>query len=183
MFPLISVKQKIQPKGEKIMFCKKCGKEIADKSTFCSVCGAKQVTIYTKEFDGNLLNETQLLDTINEWFAANPNVGNVSCHFEIKNTFGLLANNHKLKSFKIQYELFDRPNQYRYFIKTIRKIALVRMNNEKILEKWKSKNPQVTVVKWIGGSNSRGKMGNVIIGGLGAINRMSIFMCGKIKKQ
>ena len=42
------------------MFCKNCGANIADKSTFCSVCGAKQDNINLVKTDINASTDEEI---------------------------------------------------------------------------------------------------------------------------
>ena len=165
------------------MICKTCKKEIENGTKFCPHCGAKQTVIYTKVFENKSLGSKKIMDEINLWLAANPNVANVKCQLTTKVGFGFLVNHFKLKKVVLQYELFSGNNTMQYAITKKEKFRFVRTDVSKMVEKWKTQNPQASVVNWSGGTCSRGDRTSVALWGFGANNKMTAFILYKSPKN
>ncbi len=165
------------------MYCAKCGHQVNENDTFCPACGAKQVTTYTMCFTRNGLSEQAFIANINQWLYENPRIANVSCHFETDTSFGFMANQYKLNQFVIEYELFEHDNQNQYFLAKEENMALYHKNVRAYMEKWKQEHPQITVVNWSGGVHSRGSTGSLLLGGIGARNRMNVYIFMKYPRQ
>ena len=165
------------------MICKKCGKEIADGSSFCSLCGAKQIETYTKVFTRNGLSEKDFIDNINKWFQSNPKVANVKGTFDTDTSVGLLANKYQLNTFTVEYELFNNNNQNQYALVKEECYNIVSKKTKDYIEEWKKSHPNVKVVNWQGGTHSRGQTGTFLIGGFGAANRLNVYILFKFPRK
>ena len=165
------------------MYCIKCGHFIDEKDSFCPVCGAKQAATYTMCFSRNGLNEQEFIANINHWLQANPKIANVKGIFDTNTSFGVMANQYKLNQFVIEYELFTNDNQNQYCLVKEENIALYQKNVKAYMEKWKQEHPQITVVNWSGGVHSRGHVGSILLGGVGAANRLNVYIFMKYPRQ
>lgn len=165
------------------MFCKNCGKELNQGSIFCSACGVKQTNIYTKVFTRNGLSEKDFINSINAWLAANPKIANVKCKFESDTSFGLLANKNQLNSFSVEYELYENNNLNQYALVKEECYNIMTKKVKDYVEEWKISHPNLKLVNWQGGTHSRGKAGNVLIGGLGAANRLNVYIFYKFARK
>ena len=161
------------------MNCKKCGKEIEPGSGFCPSCSTKQAARYSHSFIRKGMSEKEFIAQINAWFEENPRVANVSGKFTTRLGFGILANTYKLKSLDIEYELFSSNNKNIYGVHKIKRFNVYKMNLEKLIEGWKNEVSGRSVVTWKGGTNSRGQTGSLLLGGIGARNRMTAFVLYK----
>ena len=165
------------------MNCKKCGREISENDTYCPGCGAKQVMTYREVFDRRGLSEKDFIGNINKWFQWHPKAANIKCTYHLKDSYGLFVNKYKLQQFVIEYELFENDNENQYGLVKMEKYALVKKSLEKCVAEWQSTHPQVQVVNWQGGTNSRGSSGSLLLGGLGASNRMTAFIFFKFPRK
>ena len=158
------------------MTCIKCGKEIVDNCTFCPICGEKQVKKYRKRFERKGVSEADFINEINAWLCANPRVANLQCKWNCRTGFGILTNKHVLETFDVEYELFERANTNRYCLVKEERFSWYAKKSKTCVENFKKNHPQATVVDWVGGTHSRGKIGCVLLGGIGAINRMNAYI-------
>lgn len=158
------------------MNCMHCGKEITDNSTFCSVCGAKQTRIYREEFTRGRQSERVFLEKINAWFQQHPKATNIRVYFTTGTAFGLLVNRTCLKNFVIEYELSGEEDSYEYALVRKVKVGLLPRKIKKYVARWEKKNPQMEVLNWSGGTNARGQVAAIMLGGIGAVNKLTVFM-------
>ncbi len=165
------------------MYCMKCGKEILDNDAFCSGCGAKQTPTYKEVFDRNGLSEKDFIENINKWFQWHPRIANVKCYFDMDTAIGLLANKYELNRFVIEYELFENDNKNQYGLVKEESMALMKKNAKEYIEEWKASHPNVTIVKWEGGTHSRGQTASHLLGGFGARNRLNLYIFFKFPRQ
>ena len=165
------------------MFCKKCGKEIGEKVTFCPDCGTKQVTTYQEVFVRNGLSEKDFIDNINKWFQWHPKAANISCTFDMDTSIGLLANKYALNRFVIEYELFENNNENQYGLVKEETLALHKTKAKDFVNEWKQAHPNVKVVDWEGGTHSRGQTASLLLNGLGARNRLNVYILFKFPRQ
>lgn len=165
------------------MVCKKCGKEIEEKFAFCPACGAKQATTYQEVFVRNGISEQDFIGNINKWFQYHPKAANISCKFGLDTAIGLLANKYELNRFVIEYELFERDNQNQYGLVKEENLALMKKNIKEYIGEWKESHPNVQIVNWEGGTHSRGQTVSHLMGGLGASNRMNVYILFKFPRK
>lgn len=164
------------------MFCLKCGQEIADKSAFCPLCGAKQVYRYKEVFVRNGISEQDFIANINKWFQLHPKVANVSCKFGTDTALGLLANKYELNQFVVEYELFEQNNSNQYGLVKEESIALMKHDVREAVGQWQQTHPNTKIVNWTGGVHSRGHVGSHLLGGIGARNRTSLYILFKFPR-
>ena len=165
------------------MICKKCGKEIADNSTFCSECGAKQVDIYKEVFVRKGTDEKEFLANINKWFQTHPKAANIKCSLEMDASVGLMANKYTLNQVVLEYELFATDNTNQYAIVKEESYALAKMSTKDYVGKWTEQHPNCKVVTWKGGVHTRGSTGSHLLGGFGATNRMNVYIFFKFPRK
>lgn len=165
------------------MICKKCGREMNDKDLFCPSCGTKQVTIYRQVFVRSGMSESQFIDSINIWFEKNPRVANVNCRFDMRTSVGMFANKYKLKEVVIEFELLDGINTYQYGITKESSTALIAKKANGLVDKWSQNHPGAIVVTWSGGRHSRGSSSSLLLGGIGACNRMNAYILYKFPRR
>ncbi len=165
------------------MICKKCGKEIDEKATFCPECGAKQVTTYQEVFVRDGLSEKDFIDNINKWFQWHPKAANISCKFDMDTSVGLLANKYTLNRFVIEYELFENNNENQYGLVKEETLALKKTKTKDFISEWKQTHPNVKVVDWEGGTHSRGQTVSHLLNGLGARNRLNVYILFKFPRS
>ena len=165
------------------MFCKKCGKEIADNDLFCSGCGTKQVEIYKEVFVRKGISEQDFIGNINKWFQWHPKAANIKCKFDKDTSVGLFANKYELNSFEIEYELYENDNVNQYGLVKEEKLDLVGISVKDYMKEWEKTHPQATVVNWSGGTHSRGPTGSHLLGGVGASNRMNVYILFKFPRR
>lgn len=165
------------------MNCIKCGKEIAENSTFCSVCGAKQVKIYKEIFERGNLSEQEFINNINKWFQWHPKAKNIKVHFETGSAFGLFVNQTRLNELVIEYELGEDENPYQYGLVREAQVGLLPKNIKQYMVSWQQKHPQSEVLNWAGGTNARGRTSSMILGGIGAVNKMTVFILIRFRRN
>jgi len=158
------------------MFCSQCGREIGENDTFCPGCGKKQVTTYKEVFVRNGLSEQDFIANINKWFQWHPKAANIRCHFGLDTAIGLMANKYQLNQFVIEYELFEKNNTMQYGLVKEENTALMKKDAKEYLGAWQRSHPNVKIVNWQGGTHSRGQAGSHLIGGLGAANRLNLYI-------
>lgn len=165
------------------MFCKNCGKEIGDSDVFCSGCGAKQTPVYKQVFVRNGISEQDFIANINKWFQWHPKAANIRCRFSKDTAIGLLANKYELNQFEIEYELYENDNTMQYGLVKEESIALMSKSINEFVAQWQQTRPNVKIVNWSGGTHSRGHMASHLLGGLGASNRMNVYILFKFPKR
>jgi len=165
------------------MNCKKCGKEIPDKSAFCPECGAKQVDTYKEVFVRNGLAEKDFIENINKWFQWHPKAANIKCTFNMNTDIGLLVNKYTLNQVVLEYELFDKENSNQYGLVKEETLALAKQSIKEYVGKWTEEHPNCKVVTWQGGTHTRGSTASHLLGGLGARNRMSVYILFKFPRN
>ena len=165
------------------MFCVKCGKEIQAGNAFCPNCGAKQATTYKEVFVRNGLSEKDFIGNINKWFQWHPKAANITCHFSMDTSIGLLANIYELNQFEIEYELFESDNENQYGLVKEESLALTKKNIKEFVNEWKLSHPNVRVVDWQGGTHSRGHTASHLLGGFGARNRLNVYIFFKFPRK
>lgn len=165
------------------MYCKKCGKEIDANNAFCPNCGAKQVTSYKEVFVRDGVSEKDFIANINRWFQWHPKAANINCHFDIETGIGLLANKYELKQLVIEYELLANENVNQYGLVKEEHVALMKKNVKAYIGEWQQAHPQATIVNWQGGTHSRGNMASHLLGGVGAANRMNVYILFKFPRK
>ncbi len=165
------------------MFCKKCGKEIGANDTFCSGCGTKQINTYKEVFVRNGLSEQDFIANINKWFQWHPKAANIKCQFGMDTALGLLANKYELNQFVIEYELFEQNNQNQYGLVKEEMTALVKKGTKEFVGEWQQKHPNVKIVNWEGGTHSRGHIASHLMGGVGARNRLNVYILFKFPRN
>lgn len=165
------------------MFCKQCGKEINNGDAFCSGCGAKQTNTYKEVFVRNGLPEADFIANINKWFQWHPNVANVKCNFGIDSSLGLMANKYVLNQFVIEYELYENQNTMQYGLVKEENTALMKKDIKGFIGDWQASRPNVKIVNWQGGTHQRGQVGSLVLGGIGAVNRMNAYIFFKFPRS
>ncbi len=165
------------------MFCKKCGKQLADSDLFCSGCGTKQVEIYKEVFVRNNLSEDEFISNINKWFQWHPKAANIKCTFDKDTAVGLLVNKYELNSLTIEYELYENDNTNQYGLVKEEQINLTGISVKDFVSEWEKSHPQVKIVNWSGGTHSRGSTASHMLGGLGARNRMNVYILFKFPRK
>ena len=165
------------------MYCKKCGKEIGNNDTFCPACGTKQVTIYKEVFVRNGLTEEEFIANINNWFQWHPKAANIKGYFEMDTAIGLLANKYQLNQFVIEYELYQNDNVNQYGLVKEESLALMKKSIKDYINEWQQARPNVKIVNWKGGTHSRGQTASHLLGGLGARNRMNVYILFKFPRN
>ena len=165
------------------MNCIKCGKEIEANSAFCPVCGAKQTSTYKEVFVRNGISEKDFIANINKWFQWHPKAANITCKFGMDTAIGLLANKYELNQFVIEYELFEHNNENQYGLVKEESIALMKRSSKEFMAEWKQSHPNVKVVDWEGGTHARGHTVSHLMGGLGARNRLNIYILFKFPRN
>ena len=163
--------------------CIKCGREFSEPTSFCPDCGAKQVKIYTEVFERNGLSEADFLNNINRWFQYHTKAANMKCYFDMETSLGLLANKYELNTFTVKYELFSGDNTNQYALVKEDVTNLTHQKARDFVEQWKAQRPQVTVLNWEGGTHSRGHIGSSFFGGIGAANRMNVYIFYKFPRK
>lgn len=165
------------------MHCIKCGKEIDTGNLFCPSCGAKQVATYKEVFVRNGLSEKDFIANINRWFQWHPKAANIKCHFDINTGIGLLANKYELNQFVMEYELLENDNVNQYGLVKEENIALIKKDAKEFIAHWQQTHPKATLVNWQGGTHSRGQMASHLLGGIGAANRLNVYILFKFPRQ
>ena len=165
------------------MFCKSCGYKIEDGHAFCPKCGTKQTTVYRHVFERAGLSEQDFISNINIWFQRNPKAANIKCSFDIDTALGVFANKYELNTFTIEYELFENNNQNQYGLIKEENYSLMSKSSKDYISQWKESHPQVTVLNWKGGTHSRGQVGSHLLGGLGASNRLNMYIFFKFPRK
>ena len=165
------------------MNCKKCGREIGENDAFCPGCGEKQVTTYKEVFVRKGISEQDFIANINKWFQWHPKAANITCKFGMDTAIGLLANKYELNQFEIEYELFKNDNENQYGLVKEETIALVAKKTREFVDEWKQSHPNVKVVDWEGGTHSRGTTASHLLGGIGARNRMNVYILFKFPRN
>ena len=165
------------------MTCKKCGKEIGDSAAFCPNCGAKQAATYKEVFNRNGIPEKDFIANINRWFQWHPKAANISCSFDMDTTIGLLANKYALNRFVIEYELFENDNEFIYGLVKEDNTALIHKDTKQYVAQWQQANPNLKVVTWQGGTHSRGQTASLVLGGIGASNRLNVYILFKYSRN
>lgn len=163
--------------------CIKCGRALEAGSSFCSGCGSKQTPVYKEVFERNGMAEADFLNNINRWFQWHTKAANIKCSFEMDTSVGLLANKYELNRFTIEYELFSGDNKNQYALVKEDVTNLTHQKTRDYVEQWKAQRPQVTVLNWEGGTHSRGHIGSSFLGGLGAANRMNVYIFYKFPRK
>ena len=162
--------------------CMYCGKEIAVGSEYCNHCGKKQTQEYVKIFNKQNMNNDEFIVLINKWLADNPRIANVSCEFNTRTGWGWFVNKYVLDSVAFKYELFRNNNENQYALIELSKFGFYHKPTKKLLDEWKAKNPQVTILKTSGGSHSRGQENHDLFWGIGANNNTQLFVFFKFKR-
>ena len=135
-------------------------------------------------FERGGLSEKDFIDHINCWFQGHPKAANIHGRFEMDSSIGLLANKYSLNKFTIEYELFSGDNNYQYALVKEDVTNLSHHKTRDFVEQWKAQRPQVKVINWEGGTHSRGHTSSFLLGGLGAANRMNVYILFKfLRKQ
>lgn len=165
------------------MNCIKCGKEIAGGSTFCPVCGAKQIKVYKEVLVREHLSEREFIDNINKWFQWHPKAANVHMRFETGTAFGLFVNQTRLNRVEIEYELSEKENPCQYGLVREYQVGLIPGDMKRYIARWQQKHPQSKVMSWAGGSNARGSTSSMILGGIGAVNKMTMFLLIQFRRS
>lgn len=165
------------------MFCKNCGKEIAEGDLFCSQCGTKQVNTYKEVFVRNGLSEQDFIANINKWFQWHPKAGNITCKFDMDTSIGMLANKYTLNRFVIEYELLDGENENQYGLVKEETLDLARRDIKGFVGAWQQARPNVKIVNWQGGTHSRGHVSSLAFGGIGASNRLNVYIFFKFRRN
>lgn len=165
------------------MYCKKCGKEIGENAAFCPACGAKQATTYQEVFVRGGLSEQDFIANINKWFQWHPKAANITCKFGMDTAVGLLANKYELNQFVIEYELFEQDNVNQYGLVKEETIALMKKSTKEFVGEWQQSHPNVKIVNWEGGTHSRGHTASHLLGGLGARNRLNVYILFKFPRK
>ena len=165
------------------MYCKNCGKEIGEGDLFCSQCGTKQVTTYKEVFVRYGLSEQDFIANINKWFQWHPKAGNIACKFDMDTSIGMLANKYTLNRFVIEYELLKGENEYQYGLVKEESLDLMRRDIKGFVGTWQQARPNVKVVNWQGGTHSRGQVSSLAFGGIGASNRMNVYIMFKFLRS
>jgi hypothetical protein len=96
---------------------------------------------------------------------------------------GLLANKYELNQFVIEYELFEHNNENQYGLVKEESIALMKKSSKEFMGEWKQSHPNVKVVDWEGGTHSRGSTASHLLGGIGARNRMNVYILFKFPRN
>lgn len=165
------------------MYCKSCGKELREDDLFCPRCGTKQVTVYKEIFQRNGMPEKDFIANINKWFQWHPKAANITCHFDMDTSLGLLANKYELNRLVIEYELYEHENEYQYGLVKEDTLDLMRRNIKEYVGAWQQSHPNTKIVKWEGGTHSRGQAGSQLFGGMGASNRMNVYILFKFRRN
>lgn len=162
--------------------CIYCKEEIPEGSTFCLHCGKKQVKRYTQVFRRGNLNEEDFIHQINVWFAKYPYVANVQCKFQVVRGFGMLVNHYVLEALSIEYETFSGDNEYQYGLIKLGDMGLTNISSAQVLLEWKKANPAARIVNCTGGTNQRGHVASILMGGFGAVNNTQVYVFFKFKR-
>lgn len=165
------------------MNCIKCGKEITENSTFCSVCGAKQVKTYKEVFTRGQLSDKEFIANINKWFQWHPKITNVQANLDTGNAPGIFVNQKRLDELVIEYELSEEDNPYQYGLVKEREFDLIQQNLKSYMAQWQKKHPQVEVLNWSGGTNSRGSRTSLMFGGIGAMNKLTVYILIRFRRN
>lgn len=165
------------------MNCIKCGKEIGTNDAFCPICGAKQAPTYKEVFVRNGIKEQDFIANINKWFQWHPKAANITCKFDMDTAIGLLANKYELNRLEIEYELFEHDNENQYGLVKEETIALTKKSAKDYINEWKQSHPNVKIVNWEGGTHSRGQTVSHLLGGLGARNRLNLYILFKFPRK
>lgn len=165
------------------MYCKNCGKEIGEGDLFCPKCGTKQATTYQEVFVRNGVSEQDFIANINKWFQWHPKAANITCKFDMDSSIGLLANKYQLNRFVIEYELFERENEYQYGLVKEETLDLMKRSIKEYVGAWQQSHPNAKIVKWEGGTHSRGQAASHLLGGFGASNRMNVYIMFKFLRN
>ena len=62
-------------------------------------------------------------------------------------------------------------------------MALVKKNIKEYIGEWKEAHPNTKIVDWEGGTHSRGQTVSHLLGGLGARNRMNVYILFKFPRK
>lgn len=165
------------------MNCKKCGKTLGEKDAFCSNCGAKQTVTYQEVFVRNGLSEQDFIANINRWFQWHPKAANITCRFNMETEIGLLANKYALNQFVIEYELYEKDNVNQYGLVKEETLTLMKKSVKEYVGQWQQSHPQAKIVNWEGGTHSRGQTVSHLLGGVGARNRMNVYILFKFPRK
>ena len=141
------------------MFCKYCGKEIADDAVFCSGCGkqlegesapkqaVKNEETETKTFTfGGLSYNNGNIKQINEWLASQSiQITSVSINTFMNNNFPLKWET-VINRFEIKYKKSNSGKHYQLgYFKSIKWIGSSYAKVTAKFENWQKENPKKTV--------------------------------------
>ena len=164
------------------MFCSNCGKEVKDGDAFCPGCGKKQVKTYKEVFVRNGLAEKDFIDNINKWFQYHPKAANIKCKFGLDTAIGMFANKYVLNQFVIEYELYENENTMQYGLTREENTTFVKKDINGFIGDWQVSHPNAKIVNWQGGTHQRGQTSSLMLGGVGAVNRMNVYILFKFPR-
>ena len=101
------------------------------------------------------MSEDKLIDAVNQWLAASPQLGNVSCEVVIDSRLGISVNKYSLRSVTFRYDILQGANTHQYALVPLQNFGIFLKHSTALLAKWKSANPNATVIYKAGGSNQR----------------------------
>lgn len=164
------------------MFCANCGSPYNADDKFCPGCGQKLIETKKEVFVRNGLSEKDFIDNINKWFIYHPNVANVKARFGIESSLGMLANKYVLNQFVIEYEIYENKNTMQYGLVKEENTGLYKKDIKDFIGAWQQSHPNAKIVNWQGGTHQRGQVGSLMLGGIGAVNRMNAYIFFKFPR-
>ena len=131
----------------------------------------------TQFFDNQyFMTEAECIDTVNQWFANNTQIGNAACSFDIGSRLGLLVNKSSIGSITIKYDILHEQNKYQYAIVQLAKWGLIATRADELLAQWQSHNPNITVLSSSNTLHQRGHVLSLVLGGIGAVNLTQLYL-------
>ena len=129
-------------------------------------------------------NEEELIYAINMWLASNPTFGNIMCDLDMSTKlFWLFVNRYRLDSVTFRYDVLPGENKYQYGLVELQHFGLYRKDSKKMLAEWQAFYPDAIVLQKGGGSHSYGSRSQLAFGGIGATNRVQLYVFFKYPRN
>ena len=155
--------------------CLYCASKLREESTYCDACGKLQVPLFACDFRRGSLSEAEYIQQMNEWFSVRTDIILKNHKFSIKNQYGIFVNSSLLTNVWIEYISVPEKKKEIYQITSIEDFGLFTKNPDVLLDKWKMKNPDVTIIGYQVCIHQRGT-GSFFTDGFGANNKTQIYL-------
>lgn len=125
--------------------CPQC-KNPFNENNYCPICGTSRKKRFTYTFKRNNMNETEFINSINDWLAQRPFIANVKCSFVTSTKMDLFVSKLSLEQFDISFEIFATENSNQYAITHVKELSYLGIKSEKFLDNWQMNNQNAHIL-------------------------------------